>query len=458
MNNDFSFYKKDNIAAIATGGGISAIAIIRCSGDSIFPIISKLFKPANSANNILLMSGYSEVYGYMMDGYNKIDDVILSLFHEPKSYTGENSIEISCHGSIYIQQKIMELLQKNNIRPAEPGEFTMRAFARGKLDLSQAEAVNDLIDSKSEISHLIAMRQLKGNYSDNIKILRNNFIDFASLLELELDFAEEEVEFADRKKFFEFIETIKKEITKLIDSYRLGKVLKSGIPVAIIGKPNVGKSTILNLLLEDDKAIVSDIPGTTRDFIEDTLLISGNLFRIIDTAGLRKSNDIIENLGIEKTLSKIKEASIILYIVDEQGFKQEDLNRIIDFKKDGKTVIEIVNKSDLLKNPNSFESNQILISAKNKINTNKILDQLLKYVEHFRINDNTIVSSARHIDILKKTLVDIQNIKKGFENNIPIDLISIDVREALTHLSEITGQITTDDLLGSIFGKFCIGK
>lgn len=450
------FNSDDSICAIATGSTTSAISVIRISGSKTFEAIDKIFTAKKVMKSIANLSGYTQSFGTIKKGDQIIDDVIISIYHSPKSYTGEDAAEISCHGSPFIRKTILELLQENGIRLAEPGEFTMRAYSNGKLDLTQAEAVGDLIDSLSEGQHKMAMNQLKGNYSNKISLLRQNLLNFASLIELELDFAEEEVEFANRGQFIELLSSIKQEIIKLIDSFRLGKVIKSGIPVAIIGKPNVGKSTLLNVLLEEDRAIVSDIPGTTRDIIEDTINIKGYLFRFIDTAGIRESTDIIENIGIKKTLEKIGEASIILYL-----FEKEPETEIIDLLKDmpdGKKVILVKNKIDLTFWENQGSLNIIGISAKTGLGIRELETQLLSWVESFNIADNTIVVNARHIGALNMTVDSIKNIELGFESGIPTDLIAIDVREALFHLGSITGEITTDELLGNIFGKFCIGK
>jgi len=452
------FLRDHNIAAITTGGGVSALAVIRGSGADIFNAVSKILTPKNKNITISEQKGYTQIYGHIYDDKSLIDDVIVSVYKAPHSFTGENSVEISCHGSIFIQQKIMQLLMSVGVQAAQPGEFTMRAFANGKFDLAQAEAIAELIDSQSEASHKVAMRHLRGNYSKKIQLLREEFINFASLLELELDFSEEDVEFADRSKFFNLLDAIETEINQLIESYKIGKVLKSGIPVAIVGKPNVGKSTLLNFLLEEDKAIISSIPGTTRDVIEDTMVVHGFLFRFIDTAGIHQSENEIENLGIERTFQKIAEASIVLYITDNKGFTKDDMDRISQMKLDDKNVIPILNKVDLDPETDDIEKDIIRISAKNLINTTHVVDSLIKVVEKYNIKDNTIVTSARHLDALMQTHEDIKSIKGGFENQVPTDLIAIDVRNALHNLGAIIGEVTTDDLLGNIFGKFCIGK
>ncbi|MDD3131576.1 MAG: tRNA uridine-5-carboxymethylaminomethyl(34) synthesis GTPase MnmE, partial [Bacteroidales bacterium] len=395
------------------------------------------------------------------------DEVMVSVFRQPHSYTGDDAIEISCHGSPYIQQKIIELLISRGARMATAGEFTMRAFINGKFDLAQAEAVADLIASGSKYAHDLALDQMRGGFSDKIKQLRQELLDFASLVELELDFAEEDVEFADRTKIGKTLDGLETEIETLLKSFQVGNVLKNGIPVAIIGKPNVGKSTLLNTILQEEKAIVSDIPGTTRDSIEDTIIIEGIAFRFIDTAGLRPSMDVIENIGIERTLQRIKEASIILFIFDAAS-TAEEVQEVLEehrhlIEDPSKRIILIGNKIDLLiEMPKGFkdlvELETIFISAKRKENINLISDSLLRSVNTQQLADTTIVSNARHYEALSKSLQAIGDIRKGFDSNIPSDLVAIDIRKALHHLGTITGQITTDEILGNIFGKFCIGK
>lgn len=457
MNPIEYIHKKDMIAALATGGGTSALAVIRCSGNGVIDAISTIFKPFKKENSLKDIAGYRLVYGNIYENNSLIDQVILSIYRNPNSFTGEDIVEISCHGSVFIQKKILNLLSNIGIRPANPGEFTMRAWTNGKYDLAQAEAIVDLIESSNESAHMVAMRHLKGQYSSTINELREEFIHFASLLELELDFSEEDVEFADRFHLQQLIKKLKYQISDLLHSYTIGKVLKEGIPVAIIGKPNVGKSTLLNALLKDDKAITSEIPGTTRDIIEDTMLIDGFLFRFIDTAGIRQSNDTIENLGIQRTLKALTEATIIIYMIDENGFDSEDMDRIANFNAESRHLIIVQNKAD--KQNSGDNSKEILkISALNGLNINKLSESLLNIVGKHNIKDHTIVTSARHAALLKNTLDDLAAIESGFEAGIPLDLITIDVRSAMQQLGAITGQIVVDDLLANIFGKFCIGK
>ncbi len=458
----------DTICALSTPPGSAAIAVIRVSGQHSFKIIEKIFRPKDERVNLSRSSGYKIHFGSITHNNDLIDEVLLSIFKKPNSYTGEDAVEISCHGSLYIQQKIIESLIDNGARHAEPGEFTMRAFLNGKFDLSQAEAVADLIASNSKSSHDIALMQMRGGYSDKIKKLRQQLIDFTSLIELELDFSEEDVEFADRKKLSDLLKQIKKELNSLISSFSLGNVLKHGIPVAIIGKPNSGKSTLLNALLNEERAIVSEIPGTTRDVIEDMIVINGYSFRFIDTAGLRKSGDKIETIGVERTMQKIKQARIILYVCDLSQSTPESLDEILDeFKEylhdESKRFILIGNKIDkLVEIPKKFkdlvELETIFISAKRKENINLIIDSLLKSVRLKQIEDKTIVSNARHYQALSKAYKAIKNVEKGIKEGISSDLFTIDIRQALYHLGEITGEITTDEILGTIFSRFCIGK
>lgn len=458
MNYLQNFHNTDFIAAITTGGGMSAVAIIRCSGNGIIDKIETIFQPQNKNNKLSTAKGYCQILGNIIDKDTLIDQVLLSIFRNPNSFTGEDIVEINCHGSVYIQKEILVLLNKIGIRPAAPGEFTMRAWSNGKYDLAQAEAIADLINSNNEFSHQLAMKQLKGHYSTFIKQLREEFIGFAALIELELDFAEEEVEFADRTKFLNLIAKLQSQITQLLESYTLGKVLKNGIPVSIVGKPNVGKSTLLNLLLKDDKAITSEIPGTTRDIIEDTITVNNYLFRFIDTAGIRESSDTIENLGIERTYKAINESSIIIYVTDETGFGNDETEIFNTSHFESKHIIKVQNKVDKKIGVDKNENQIIKISALKGHNIEELTKSLMEYVEMFKINDQTIVTSERHAHLLRKTLEDLKRISEGFDNNIPSDLIMIDVKSAMNNLSDITGEIVVDDLLTHIFSKFCIGK
>ncbi len=461
-------FTQDTICALATASGIAAISVIRVSGEKSFEIANQIFHSKQKKTEFQEMKSHHIYFGTIQNDEGIIDEVLLSIFKSPHSYTGENSIEISCHGSSYIQQKILELLIDKGARLAKPGEFTMRAFLNTKLDLSQAEAVADLISSHSKSSHALALEQMRGGFSAKIKELRKQLLNFASLIELELDFSEEDVEFADRAQLSKLLLTLKTEISALVNSFAMGNVLKHGIPVAIIGKPNVGKSTLLNSLLNEERAIVSEIPGTTRDTIEDTLTIKGVTFRFIDTAGLRDSMDEIENFGIERTYQKIEQASIILYVVD---IKKTSVNEIKEALKDfekhieskSKRFIIVANKTDLLdKAPQHFADllsmEIIFISAKRKENINLITETLLKSVATENTTDTTLISNIRHYEALVKTNQAIHQVEIGIANNISGDLIAIDIRTALHHLGEITGEITSDEILGNIFSSFCIGK
>ena len=447
------FNPEDTICAITTGGGMSAIAIIRISGSKAIKITNSVFNKEISERKTHTLH-----FGDFIDDKEVVDEVLVSIFRGSKSFTGEESIEISCHGSIYIQNKIIQILIKNGCRLATAGEFSMRAFKNGKLDLTQAESVADLIESESEAAHKTALNQLKGGVSGKLKELRSQLIDFASLIELELDFSEEDVEFADREKFNDLLKNIKSKLEKLIQSFKLGNSIKNGIAVTILGAPNVGKSTLLNCLLNENKAIVSDIAGTTRDAIEDTLIIGGYNFRFIDTAGIRKTTDTIENLGIEKTLEKANKSEIILFIIDANQELESQLMELNKIRKDNiEKVLVIVNKIDV--SDIDLKQDYIAISAKNGEGISALKNKLLNFINTEKISENdSIVSNLRHYEQLQLTLHEINSIINGMGNNISGDLLSINIRQALFYLGSITGEVTTDDLLGNIFGKFCIGK
>lgn len=458
----------DTIAAIATPNGVGAIATIRLSGPRAIDIACQIFRPKKQKLLLSEAKSHQVYFGKIYDNDKLIDEVLLTLFRAPNSYTGEDSVEISCHGSSYIQQAILELLINKGSRPAEGGEFTFRAFMNQKFDLSQAEAVADLIASNSKSSHQLALEQMRGGFSDKISELRQQLVDFASLIELELDFGEEDVEFADRTQLRALLDTLDIEIGKLIESFKVGNVMKHGIPVAIIGKPNVGKSTLLNAILNEEKAIVSEIPGTTRDIIEDTIAINGLTFRFIDTAGLREAADEIEKIGIERTHEKIKQAAIVLYVFDISTTTIEEIKEVIaEFKSliedKNKKMILIANKIDeLVEIPHGFsnfvELETIFISAKRKENIHEIAEYLKKAVDQHQFSDQAIVSNIRHYEALSKVSADIQKINEGMKSGLPSDLMTIDIRSALYYLGSITGEVTTDEILGNIFGKFCIGK
>ena len=454
----------DTICAIATAPGSGAIAVIRLSGEAALKIADLVFKPANNTNKLLEQKANTIHFGTISDNNQLIDEVLISIFKAPHSYTGENSVEISCHGSSHIQAKILELLIKNGARLAQPGEFTLRAFKNGKMDLSQAEAVADLIASSSESSRKVAMNQMRGGFRDEIQDLRHQLLNFISLIELELDFSEEDVEFADRKQLKILTDKIGNHLKTLIDSFKLGNVIKNGIPVAIIGEPNVGKSTLLNALLNEDKAIISDIPGTTRDSIEDVINLQGVLFRFIDTAGIRETEDTIENLGIERTFSKVEKAEIVLLMVD--AIHDDLQNRIteIENKIADKKLLIIINKIDVADRENTGEElksnyQSIEISAKYRKNIQKLIDKLLEISNIANIKQgDTIVSNTRHYEALSKAYEAIERVSEGIDSLIPTDFLAMDIREVLHYLGEISGEITNDEILGNIFKNFCIGK
>jgi len=450
-----NYNRKDTICALATGSGLGAIAIIRVSGSETINICKKVF-----SKNIADVKSHTIHFGTINNKVGVIDEVLLSIFRNPHSFTGEDVIEISCHGSVFIQQQILQLLTENGARMANPGEFTLRAFINGKMDLSQAEAVADLIASENRKAHQIAINQMRGGFSDDLKKLREQLINFASLIELELDFSEEDVEFANREQFNELLLLIKEKLTKLIDSFQLGNVIKNGIPVAILGAPNVGKSTLLNALVNEDRAIVSEIAGTTRDTIEDVINIEGMQFRFIDTAGLRDTKDTIEKMGIQKALEKAKKAKVIIFLLDATADFKAQEKEIIKIKKLQNKMIIVVNKTDL--NPNICETlkkkNYLFISAKNKDGIQDLTNTLISIIDPNLSSDETIISNSRHQEELSKTLVEIIAVIQGLNNDISGDLLAINIRQALYHLGLITGEVTTDDLLGNIFSKFCIGK
>ncbi len=451
----------DTIAAIATPSGSGAIAIIRLSGKDAIIITDKVFF---GKNKLVKQGAYTIHFGNIKENNEIIDEVLVSIFKAPKSYTGENSVEISCHGSIYIQQKILNLLIKNGARTANPGEFTQRAFLNGKLDLSQAEAVADLIASESKASHKIAIQQMRGGFTFDLQELRSQLLNFISLIELELDFSEEDVEFADRTQLKKLISSIKIKTKELIKSFEFGNVIKKGIPVAIVGEPNVGKSTLLNVLLNEDKAIISDIAGTTRDAIEDLISINGILFRFIDTAGIRKTDDTIENLGIKRTMQKMEMSEIILLIIDASS--QNYIKQINEIKElyPKKKIIPIVNKSDKLGRVNPIKvatgGNKIIyLSAKLKQNINELEKALFDTVKFESSDlDSTIITNTRHLELLQNALDASNRVEDGLSSGLSSDFIAQDIREILNNIGLITGEYTNDEVLGNIFKNFCIGK
>lgn len=453
----------ETIIALATPSGMGAISVIRISGSKAISITEKLFKP--KGNKILSKQKSHTVHlGNLMKNNFVLDEVLVTIFNGPNSYTGEDTIEISCHGSTYIQQKIIDLYIENGIRVASPGEFTLRAFLNGKMDLNQAEAVADLIASENEGSHNLAIQQMKSGFSNDLKKLRSELLHFSSMIELELDFSQEDVEFAERNEFKKLINKITKELGDLINSFSSGNVLKNGIAVAIAGKPNAGKSSLLNTLLNEDKAIVSNIPGTTRDSIEDSLIIDGIKFRFTDTAGLRKTDDIIESKGIEKTKEKIRQAKILIYLFDINDTNLDEISSDLEsFKRKDLSVILVRNKIDLeIASKNLFKELKNLkfleISANDNNSINILKNKLLDEVNILNPHTDTIVSNSRHYQALINAMTAIKDVSNGLESNISGDLLSIDIRKSIEHLAEITGEITNDDVLGNIFSNFCIGK
>lgn len=459
---------QDTICAIATAQG-GAIGIVRVSGAEALSITDKIFHPTEK-NPLPLTErkAYTVNFGQIKNEKGEIvDEVLVSLFRAPHSYTGENSVEISCHGSAYILQQVMQLLINNGCRTAGPGEFTQRAFLNGKMDLSQAEAVADLIASTSEATHRLAMNQMRGGFSKELAVLRNKLLHLTSLMELELDFSDhEELEFADRSKLQALAAQIHQVIERLVQSFSIGNAIKNGIPVAIIGETNVGKSTLLNALLNEDKAIVSDIHGTTRDVIEDTMIINGVTFRFIDTAGIRQTDDTIENLGIKRSFKALEQAEIVILMYDLQRHENfKTFFQEVEPYLKNKQVIFAQNKCDLVDNIPSnseFDKNNyhtIAISARQKINIDK-LQKLLTEVTHIpSISTNdVIVTNLRHYEALTHALDAITRVEQGLISSLPSDLISQDLRECIFHLNDIIGEVTTDEVLGNIFEHFCVGK
>ena len=461
-------HQNDTIIALATPSGAGAIAVIRLSGPDAIHLVDAFFKSIHD-KKLVHQKTHTIHLGHITESGRVIDEVLVSVFKNPKSYTGENVVEISCHGSSYIQQEIIQLFVRNGARIANPGEFTLRAFLNAKLDLSQAEAVADLIASDNKASHQIAMQQMRGGFSNEIKVLRDELLNFASLIELELDFSEEDVEFADRKQFEDLLQRIIKVLKHLIDSFSTGNVIKNGIPISIVGAPNVGKSTLLNALLNEDKAIVSDIAGTTRDAIEDEITIEGIKFRFIDTAGIRTTEDTIESIGIKKTFEKITQSQVVLYLLDASKVTSEtivlfnnDIRKIQEQYPD-KQLIVVANKMDQadkgLIETSFVYPNTLYTAAKSGEGITSLKTKLLEFVNTGALrNNDTIITNSRHYDSLLKALSDVQRVQQGMDAQISGDLLAIDIRQALYHFGEITGEITSDDLLGNIFANFCIGK
>ncbi len=449
------------IAAISTPAGVGAIAIVRVSGNGCIDLVNTVFKGKNLAEQ----ASHTLHFGNIMNGEQRIDEVVVGLYRSPQSYTGDDIAEISCHGSAYIQQQILQLLLQQGARLAKPGEFTLRAFLNGKLDLARAEAVADLIAADSESSHQLAIQQMRGGFSNHIKELRNELINFASLIELELDFAEEDVEFANRKQLNDLLLKLYKAVAVLAESFRLGNVLKIGVNTVIAGRPNAGKSTLLNVLLNEERAIVSEIPGTTRDTIEETLNIHGVIFRLADTAGLRDTTDVIEKMGVERTHEKLQLAAVAIYLFDAVRMDQKEvLDDVASLNLKNIPVILAANKSDLMnmelvqkKFPQM--ENIIFISAKESKNIVELKEKLFASVFNTKFHSgDPVVSNIRHYDALIKTNKAIDDVMKGLNSKASGEMYALDLRRALDYLGEITGDITNEDLLDNIFSRFCIGK
>lgn len=461
---------QDTICAISTAPGAGGVAVVRVSGPGAIAICNTLFVPRTEGKDLLSQKAYTLRYGSICREGELIDDVLIALFRAPHSFTGEDTVEITCHGSTFIQQQILQALIGKGCRSALPGEYTQRAFLNGKMDLSQAEAVADLIASTSAGQHKLALNQMRGGFSNELSLLRSQLLDFTSLIELELDFSEEEVEFADRSNLRQLATGIEQLIRRLADSFSVGNAIKNGIPVAIIGETNAGKSTLLNLLVGEERAIVSDIHGTTRDVIEDTINLSGITFRFIDTAGIRETSDTIEHLGIERTFQKLRQASIVLWVIDltSPTASIEALSDVIVPQTDDKHLILVFNKADLLSPSDLAEKQQVLkgvpvprlyISARQRNNTDLLQQQLIEAAALPAIsNSDIIVTNIRHYEALTKAHEAILRTLSGLDTNISGDFLSQDIRECMHYLGEITGHISNDEILGNIFGKFCIGK
>ena len=464
-------YNEGTIIALSSPPGSGAIAIIRLSGEEAISKTDKFFK-SKSGKRLTHCEGYSISYGDLVEGDEVIDEVVVSVYKTPHSYTGENIIEISCHGSNYIQQRIISLFTNSGVRLANPGEFTLRAYLNNKKDLSQAEAVSDLIASESKEAHRIAMEQMRGGYSDEIEVLREKLIHFKSLIELELDFSEEDVKFADRSDLKSLLNELESKLSSLIESFSYGNVIKEGVTVTIAGKPNAGKSSLLNAIINEDKAIVSDIPGTTRDAIEDVTTINGIKFRFIDTAGIRETSDKIESIGVEKAKSKIGTSRILIYLFDRSDITEKELiKEVKSYERDDLQIYLVENKIDLLKdyNTNIYKENIkslinqnnitfLRISALNSELVSELKDMISKNL-NLSSQSNIIISNSRHLEALNNSLKAIDSVKSGLKDGLSGDLLSIDLNDAIINISIITGKIDIDqDILGSIFSKFCIGK
>jgi tRNA modification GTPase len=438
---------------------MGAIAMIRVSGAQALEITSKIF-----SKDLTLVPSHTAHFGTIRNAEEILDEVVVTVFHAGKSFTGEPTTEIACHGSVFIQRELLNLLLTSGCRMAEPGEFTMRAFFNGRMDLSQAEAIADLIHSDSKKVHQIAMNQMRGGYSDHIADLKQQLMNFASLIELELDFSEEDVEFASRTELYALLEQLDKRLTQLTESFAFGNALKNGIQTVIAGRPNAGKSTLLNALLNEERAIVSEIAGTTRDTIQELLIIDGVQFKFIDTAGIREASDEIERIGVERTLTEVGRSRVLLYVFDQNELSADEvLEDLAKLERDGLDVIVVANKADLADKYAALQLvteryTTVFISAKQKDGIDALKTALLSSIGEGFSEMDTIVVNARHYDAFSKALADIQNVRQGLDSGIPGDLLAMDIRSAIRNLASITGEISTDDLLGNIFANFCIGK
>src|SRR5690554_628140 len=454
-----SFIEKDTICALSTANGVGAIAVIRVSGEDALHYTSNIL-----SKDLSQVASHTAHFGTIRDADNNIiDEVLVTVLHKGKSFTGEDTTEIACHGSSYIKQQILNLLLQEGCRMAKPGEFTMRAYFNGRMDLSQAEAIADLIAADSKKSHEIAMNQMRGGYSDKIQDLRQRLMDFASLIELELDFSEEDVEFANREELHALVNELKERLRLLTESFAYGNAIKNGINTVIAGRPNAGKSTLLNALLNEERAIVSNIPGTTRDTIEERLNIQGFLYNFIDTAGIREATDEIEKLGVERTFSEVKKSSILLYVFDVNELSPEEVQTDLDkLKREGLSILVLANKTENSSDKNFHEyTNQfpvIPISAKEKQGIELLENELIKIADSLSSESDTIVINARHHEAFSNALKDMYKVEEALEMEVSGDFLAMDIRSAIRHLASITGEITNDDLLGNIFANFCIGK
>lgn len=455
------------IVALATPQGVGAIGVIRLSGSEAVQITAKVFK----GKNLEKQKSHTVHYGHIVDNEKVIDEVMVTIFRTPKSFTTEDVVEISCHGSPFIAEQIIQLLIQNGARSAKPGEFTLRAFINGRIDLSQAEAVADLIASDTAASLDLALKQMRGGFSNDIKILRTELVNFASLIELELDFGEEDVEFADRKKLIELIDAIQSKLKPLIESFKLGNVIKNGVNTVIAGKPNAGKSTLLNALLNEERAIVSEIAGTTRDTIEEVLNINGIQFRFIDTAGIRTTEDVIEKLGVAKTMEKLKQSSVYIYLFDVNSTTPEELvKEIHELELLGFSGIIVGNKIDkaswkatapfykVIEESGKNFPHLLFISSQTQYNIPLLKEKLFQLATSNLQPDSTVVTNARHYEALLKANEALNEVKTGIENQNTGDLVALDIKRALEYLGQISGEVTNDEILGNIFSKFCIGK